>query len=62
MIACTQQESLAKYLDHALEGFQKSDGLSVQQFQHGQSNPTYLLQVRHLTKPALTMQSKENTR
>ena len=30
-------------------------GLRVQQFKHGQSNPTYLLQVRHLEIPAPPM-------
>ena len=39
------QEPLATYLAHAIDDFDATNGLHVQQFKHGQSNPTYLLQV-----------------
>ena len=39
------QEPLARYLAHAIDDFDATSGLHVQQFKHGQSNPTYLLQV-----------------
>lgn len=36
---------LLKYLTTAIEGFPVVDSLDIKQFKHGQSNPTYLLQV-----------------
>ncbi len=39
------QAKLLQYLRTAIESFPDVDGLIMQQFKHGQSNPTYLLQV-----------------
>ena len=40
-----RQERLQKYLVAAVPGFPAQARLEVQQFQHGQSNPTYLLRA-----------------
>ena len=53
-----KQDALLKYLGSAMQGLNTSDGLQIQQFKHGQSNPTYLLQVslahklQHALKPS----------
>ena len=39
------QDSLVRYLSNAIEGFDAASGLCIRQFKHGQSNPTYLLEV-----------------
>lgn len=44
------QAKLLKYLRTAIENFPDVDDLIVQQFKHGQSNPTYLLQVGILVR------------
>lgn len=48
------QDDLLRYLQSAIAGFPQVDSLDIQQFKHGQSNPTYLLQVGPpaLYKPA----------
>ena len=40
-----RQERLQKYLVAAVPGFPAQARLEVRQFQHGQSNPTYLLRA-----------------
>ena len=40
-----RQERLHKYLAAAVPGFPAQARLEVRQFQHGQSNPTYLLRA-----------------
>lgn len=39
------QVALHQYLSSAIEGFPIHKDLHIRQFAHGQSNPTYLLQV-----------------
>jgi aminoglycoside phosphotransferase (APT) family kinase protein len=41
------QDRLRSYLAAAIPGFPSGEALHIQQFKHGQSNPTYLLQARH---------------
>ena len=42
---CLMQAKLHRYLRTTIDNFPEHEDLRVQQFAHGQSNPTYLIQV-----------------